>query len=334
MKMKVYWLLVFCLPGWFQCRDNDWEPQEQLKAKIRADACQINHRLQELRQAAGLLAEYTTEVFLAQKELANGLPKADYTQYQGVLHKTHDDGGSAVYYSNRTKLGPRELAKVRFTENLDLLFRPILKNYPLVVQVYLNTFDSMNRIYPYFEVLSQYANDIDIPTFNFYYLADSVHNPTRESVWVHEPYMDPAGRGWMVSAIAPVYVNQFLEGVVGLDITINEVLRQLQTVKTGHELFINRAGLIMAIDESTANLLDVAAPRPVQYLEAVRMDTYTQADLDLLKSRNREVREATQALLTDHQLVSRLTLASQRYFMAIAPIQDIDWLLIELNPIK
>jgi hypothetical protein len=192
----------------------------------------------------------------------------------------------------------------------------------------------MNRIYPYFEVLSQYANDIDIPTFNFYYLADSVHNPAREPVWVHEPYMDPAGRGWMVSAIAPVYVNHFLEGVVGLDITIGEVLRQLQTVKTGHELFINRAGLIMAIDEGTAHLLDVAAPRPVQYLETVRMDTYTQADLDLLKSRNREVRETTQALLADYQLVSRLTLSNQRYLMAIAPIQDIDWLLVELNPIK
>jgi hypothetical protein len=54
-------------------------------------------------------------------------------------------------------------------------------------------------------VLSQYEAKMDIPSFNFYYLADSKHNPERKSLWLSEPYVDPAGRGWMVSAVAPVY---------------------------------------------------------------------------------------------------------------------------------
>ena len=42
-----------------------------------------------------------------------------------------------------------------------------------------------------------------IPNYNFYYLADAEHNPSRGVVWT-DVYLDPAGQGWMMSAIAPV----------------------------------------------------------------------------------------------------------------------------------
>jgi hypothetical protein len=334
MQKKIFWLFVMSWGGFFQCREADWEQREHLKLKVQSDACQINHRFLELRQTAGLLADFTAEVYRAREELGAGLSKSTYARYEGVLYKASDDGGSAVYYSNRTPIGLRETAKVRFTENLDLLFRPIQKKFPMVVQVYLNTFDSMNRIYPFFEVLSQYANDLDISKFNFYYLADSVHNPTREPVWVREPYIDPAGRGWMISAVAPVYVNHFLEGVVGIDVTISEVLRQFLGGTAYYGLFVNKSGWIMASDEETANLLDVPTPRPVQYLEAIRMDTYCQDDLHLLKSKNLAVREAAQGLLTNNHGVVNVKLANKHYLMVMAEIKDLDWLLVELSAIE
>ena len=68
---------------------------------------------------------------------------------------------------------------------------------------------------------------MDIPTFNFYYEADLAHNPERKVQWT-DVYLDPAGHGWMASAIAPVY-NQadFLEGVVGMDITVNTITKDI-----------------------------------------------------------------------------------------------------------
>lgn len=51
---------------------------------------------------------------------------------------------------------------------------------------------------------------MDIPIYNFYYLADLAHNPSKEVIWT-DAYLDPAGAGWMISAIAPVYKGDFLE---------------------------------------------------------------------------------------------------------------------------
>lgn len=35
----------------------------------------------------------------------------------------------------------------------------------------------------------------------------------------------------MMSAIAPVYERNFLEGVVGLDITVGDLLKEISTLK-------------------------------------------------------------------------------------------------------
>ena len=66
---------------------------------------------------------------------------------------------------------------------------------------------------------AQYDPDMVIPEFNFYYDADALRNPARAVVWT-DAYVDPAGKGWLVSAIAPVYRGEFLEAVVGADVTI------------------------------------------------------------------------------------------------------------------
>lgn len=327
-------LLFIFVTVFFQCRDTDWERQKAVRKKIDLDACYINECFVTLRRTAGLLGDFTAEVYRSRDFLRDGLTKSTYDYYQGVLYKSRNDGGSAVYYSNRTEIGAAEKQKVRVTESLDLLFRPILKNYPQVVQAYLNTHDSMNRIYPFFEVLSQYAHDLDVRTFNFYYLADSSHNPARKAVWVQEPYIDPAGRGWMVSAIAPVYVNNFLEGVVGIDVTIAEVIGQLQEQAGCHEFFVNHSGRIMAIDEETANLLEVPVPEPVQYLEEIRSDTHWQDDYNLFRSKNQTVRDAFQALLQNDKLTVSLRLKKKEYFMLVAEVAELDWLLVELNAIE
>ena len=66
--------------------------------------------------------------------------------------------------------------------------------FPLIEQLYYNTHDSLNRIYPYFEVLSQYPSRVHIPSYNFYYEADAKHNPQRKVGWT-DVYVDPAGMG-------------------------------------------------------------------------------------------------------------------------------------------
>ena len=86
-----------------------------------------------------------------------------------VFHTTRgrpDD--AAAFYSGYHPVGADEIEKVWRSTRLDHTMRHIKAASPLVRQVYLNTWDSYNRIYPYFDVLSQYAPKMNIPTYNFY----------------------------------------------------------------------------------------------------------------------------------------------------------------------
>lgn len=90
---------------------------------------------------------------------------------------------------------------------------------------------------------------MQIPGYNFYYLADATHNPQRATRWT-DVYLDPAGHGWMMSAIQPVYAGDFLEGVVGLDITVDGILDEIGKLKVpwgGYLMLVSGDMKIMAL---------------------------------------------------------------------------------------
>ena len=144
-------------------------------------------------------------------------------QPSGALTTWSDDGGAAVYWSALTSKGPAEFERLERLATVDPLLRDVTLANPLIVQAYLNTHDSLNRIWPWIDAASVYDPGMNIPDFNFYYEADARHNPSRAVVWT-DAYVDPAGKGWLVSAIAPAYRGDFLEAVVGADVTIDRIV--------------------------------------------------------------------------------------------------------------
>jgi hypothetical protein len=189
----------------------------------------------------------------------------------GVYYTPADDGGAALFYSGHVPVGERERRKAWQSAALDPLMRQIKAASPLVMQLYLNTHDSMNRIYPFFDVLSQYPPRMAIPEYNFYYEADAAHNPDRKVVWT-DVYLDPAGQGWMASCIAPVYRGDFLEGVVGLDVTVESFIRQVLDLEIpweGYALLVDRNGGIMAMPPAAEQDLGLRELTSHHYSEAI-----------------------------------------------------------------
>jgi signal transduction histidine kinase len=200
----------------------------------------------------------------------------------GVFH-TRGRGGAALYYSAITPLGPEERLKAYCSARLDELMISLAQASPLIDQIYVNTHDSMNRIYPWFDVTEQYISHMDIPSFNFYYEADARHNPDRDVVWT-ESYLDPAGRGWMVSAVAPVYRNDFLEAVVGIDVTLSTVISevlQLDLPPGSYAMLVGRGGRILALPGSAAEEWRIDAPDTATDYGPVLSNTWQPDDLNL-----------------------------------------------------
>jgi diguanylate cyclase (GGDEF)-like protein len=213
-------------------------------------------------------------------------PLANLARSPGGAHYTlRDDGHFAVFYSAVTDVGEPELAKLRRLYAVDPAMKKILESHEDVVQLYFNSHDSLNIILPYFDVLAQYPEAMDIPSYNFYYLADAVHNPAREPVWT-DVYVDPAGHGWMSSCIAPVYRGDFLEGVVGLDVTVKHIVQhveELQVPWQGYALLLDGSGTIMAMPDSAEADWGVSELTDHHYVAAIERDIFKPEAFNVLK---------------------------------------------------
>jgi signal transduction histidine kinase/CheY-like chemotaxis protein len=223
----------------------------EFEAIVGREASVVAERLQGVAALARVLREQALSA-LTEPCAPSAAERARYARSpDGALHTTTDDGGAALFYSGIVPIGQEQLRKAYCSARLDSTMRTIVRTHPLAEQVYVNTFDSMNRIYPYIDAAKQYPARMNIPAYNFYYEADAAHNPGRGPVWT-ELYLDPAGLGWMISVIAPIYRGDFLEGVAGIDVTVRTFLDRvlgLDVPWNGHAMLVGRSGAVLAISE-------------------------------------------------------------------------------------
>ena len=245
-----------------------------------------------LETVAALTRVFADDSVRALAQPAPDLPQSEKDNHvyspDGVFHTGTDTGAAAVFYSGIVPVGPAEQDKVWRTSRLDPLMKSIKAADPLITQLYLNTHDSLNRIYPWFDVLAIYPPKMDIPSYNFYYEADAAHNPDRKVVWT-DSYVDPAGSGWMVSAIAPVYGADrpdVLEGVVGIDITIDTIVDQVLDIDLegdGYAILVGRDGTILALPPAGEADLGLSELLDHSYEEAILQDTFKPDSFNLYR---------------------------------------------------
>jgi signal transduction histidine kinase/CheY-like chemotaxis protein len=157
------------------------------------------------------------------------------------------------------------LKEIQLTEYMDILFNSIATTNPYAVQMYINTAGQLSRGMPFVngefkwvDGPKQFSQAPDVTAFDFYYLADAVHNPDRGPEWT-ELYWDPAGLGWMVSSIAPVYRADKVVAVTGIDITLDQIVKgilNLQVEQTGFAFLMSRTGQAIAFPERASEFLE------------------------------------------------------------------------------
>lgn len=202
--------------------------------------------------------------------------------------KDKSEGGAAVFYSGFYNVGQAQLNKVAKLLTLQDTMKELKRSVPLISSIYVNTFDSLNVIYPYFDVMKQYTVGADITSFNFYYLADAVNNPSRNAKWT-KVYLDPAGQGWMTSSIIPVYYGDTLEGVAGIDVTMNTITNQLLELDVpwdGYGILLSADGTIMALPEQGESDWGLKELTGHHYSEAILADTFKPEEFNIFNMEN------------------------------------------------
>ena len=278
--IELGFLLIYWLSAQMIYQDNSRTVGEVSKAflprTVQAEARALTERLDAVAGVTRLFAAHArhaldTPYQPAAAELARYAQQAD-----GSVITTSDNGGAAAFYSGIVPLGAAQQQVIQRSVQLDPFMRDAKASNPLIAQLYLNTKDSYNRIYPYFDVKGQYPPRMDIPSYNFYYEADAKHNPGRKAVWT-DAYLDPAGQGWMVSSIAPVWQGNTLAGVVGIDITLQTVVDELLKLDLpwgAYVMLLGRDGTILALPPQGEHDWALQELGKHSYTEAIRQNVF------------------------------------------------------------
>lgn len=304
--------------------------QTSLLEAGRIESDVISSRLGGVTEMADLFAALVSEAYDNPVD-ASELEKSRYSLSDtGVWHTRVETPGAAMFYSSITPIGEYEKRKAWQLTQIDPLMKQLVQSSSLVTQAYLNTYDSMNRIYPPFDVVGQYPVDLNVTDYNFYYEADAEHNAQRKAVWT-EVYIDPAGQGWMASAIAPVYRNNtnFLEGVVGLDIKVSEIIRQVLALKVpwgGYALLVDSTGTIMAMPGAAERDWQLRELTGHDYATAITQDTFKPEAFNLFKREDSTL--LARRMSTADTGVVELELAGEPKLAAWALIPGADWHLL------
>ncbi len=252
-------------------------------------------------------------------------------QPTGALTTARDDGGAAVYWSARTDKGPAEFARLERLALVDPLLRDITLANPLIVQSYLNTHDSMTRIWPWIDTASMFDPDMNVPDFNFYYEADAGHNPARSVVWT-DAYVDPAGKGWLVSAVAPVYREDFLEAVAGADVPVDRIVADVLNQDIpwrGFLLLIGKAGTLLALSPEGERLFKLKELTEHDYVDAIRADTFKPEEFNVYL--RGDFSEVGNLMRTQPSGSGRIA-GDEPHLVAWQTIPSVGWKLMSLVP--
>jgi hypothetical protein len=328
-------ILYFSINKYISIQNTEFllnQAQTHSQELLKKEAIIINDKLAVISQLSTLLQREHEAIFRNPKGFAlpNGEPSFAFSDIN-VFYKTNKVG-SSLYYGAKTKITEKERDKATFTEAMDVSLKNIVDVNQLVMATYFNSWDNMNRLYPFIDdVSAQYGENIIMEDYNFYYLADKKHNPEKKAVWT-SAYLDPAGLGWMLSCIVPIYKDDFLEGVTGVDITIDSFVKNIlnQNLPYDGKIFIvDKEGMIIAMPEKIEELLDLKELKEHLYTDSILKTIEKSQDFNILKN-NSSFTEKFRNLIENKSLFETLEIKDKKFIALSQNVDETNWKLIVL----
>ncbi|MDR7130661.1 hypothetical protein J2X69_003018 [Algoriphagus sp. 4150] len=238
---------------------------------------------------------------------------------------------SSVVILNTTPDYDSALQNVLATNGMDSLFHQTFEKYNMLAQVYYNSVDQVSRVFPAYDAKALLDPNIDLTKFNFFYKGDFDHNPEKGPVWIPEVYVDPAGRGWILSLVHPVTADGELYAVLGIDITVDELIGRFLENREGDFLIVNNKGDIVGGKASAIEALSFPPLLNHVYRETILADNFRISDFNIFNSKNNEVREMAKAIILtkENQFFFREDFSPKAAYAV--PFTFLDWYLIEIE---
>jgi hypothetical protein len=301
MKFLSPLFLLFFAVILFSCQspsagnsDADLEKLDGLIGEIESSIKGIRGELERIADYNEALLKNRKAILAASKPFKYTMDGPFSTNQPG-----EDTSLSTIVIIEGTADRKKALELIQLTNSMDSVFADFLARNPKAVQIYSNSDLLASRIYPAFDAKNIVDPSLDTREFNFYYEADAAHNPAKGTVWIPEPYVDPAGKGWIFSLVHPVYDGEELSSVLGVDLTIADAIDGYLDAVEGYFVLVNGKGDIIGGKSEAIELLGMPLLKNHVYRETIQMNNFRGADFNLSRSKNGEVRKMAKAILVE-----------------------------------
>lgn len=201
---------------------------------------------------------------------------------------------------------------------LEAILPSLVRSSPQVTAAYYLSPDGLLRAYPASESRPPGTGPAEAP---FFLLAAPAANPGRETVWVDG---GPGETGLLAST--PVYDGDRFLGVIALEVSLDEVAAQLESLGPtagGYAFLVRGDGRLAAAPP--AALADLAG--------ADDGDDSVATDLGLHGSSHPDVLRAWRSMRAGASGLERMELGGRQVFMAYAPLPTLGWSLAVVAPV-
>jgi signal transduction histidine kinase len=236
--------------------------------------------------------------------------------------------GATIFLSSLSELTDEVKKDIIVSELLDGFFHQIARQNQNIVALYFVTEDSLTRIYPALDFSDlvdrgKLPADMRVQDYPFYYPADPVNNPNREIVWT-ESYFDVTDRGWMITALAPIYLaDGTFKGVIGADVTFENLAQNII-----NPTFAQPGAYAFLVD-SRGNLLGVPEHGSGDFGGDDKLYGW-----DLTKVRNPDLKAALEQMVNGHRGSKVLRLSGEDKYFLFSPLPTNGWSLAFVIPVE
>ncbi|WP_157373253.1 hypothetical protein [Algoriphagus terrigena] len=306
-----------------------------------ADFQKIRDLINEMEGQGAAMAEqldtvaHYYEYILSKKDsiLASAAPSP--YKFDGAISTNlpeQDSSLSSIIILNSTPDRQKAEQEVVLTNLMDGMFSSFIANNPRAAQIYSNSAMQVSRVYPAYDARNIIDPEIDVTKFNFYYEADLAHNPSKGLVWIQDAYVDPAGKGWILSLLHPIYDGDELFAVLGVDYTVSDLVQRYLDALEGEFILVNSKGDIVAGKTEAIESLSMPPLKNHVYRETVNSDFFRVSDFNLFNSKSLEVRVMAQQFLLEKKSEFRFREEANLQQAICLQFNEINWFLIEVFP--
>jgi hypothetical protein len=140
--------------------------------------------------------------------------------------------------------------------------------------------------------------------------------------------IDAVGNGYMISVISPVYVGDTLEGVLGIDITMDDINSAfLAPVKEAY-LIMSDDTLLITLNETCKAIFGLEGMEKYYYLKGMEVNEAPSNTFKLSHHESSDIKVFAQKARSEQKFT--FTLGGRNLRALAIPIPEVSWWLVRI----